>query len=97
MKKEISADTLFSILGYLPFFSIVIYVIREDSENIRFHAKQGVVIFAFYLLAIIPIPFVNLLLVTIGFILTLIGSSKAYKEEKYKIPYIYDLSKKINF
>lgn len=95
MLKDMSADTLYSILSYFPFISIIIYIVREDSEEIRFHSKQGVIIFLFYLASVLPL--IGLLFLIVGLTLSIIGASKAYKGIKYKIPYIYDLSRKINF
>ena len=68
---------------------------KEGNEKIRFHARQGLVIFGIYILSALPL--IGGLLFLIAMILTLIGVLKTYKGEKYKIPYIYDLSTKINF
>jgi|694.fasta_scaffold01486_22 uncharacterized membrane protein len=95
MLKEMSPETLYSVLSYFPFLCVIIYIVREDSEDIRFHSKQGVIIFLFYLASVFPL--IGLLSLLAGLTLSIVGASKAYKGIKYKIPYIYDLSRKINF
>lgn len=93
--KKISDEELLAVLSYVPFLNIIVYVIKEDNQDVRFHAKQGLVIFGLYILSFLP--YIGVLFLFLALIATLIGAAKAYKGEKYKIPYIYDVSKKINF
>ncbi len=90
---------LMSILSYLPFLCVVIYVLKDKDEDIRFHARQGIIIFAGFILGFVLglIPIVGAGLILISTIFMLIGMSKAYKGEKYKIPYVYKYSQRISF
>lgn len=88
-------EKLFSILSYFPFLSVVIYIMKEGNDKIRFHARQGLVIFILYILSVLPI--IGGVLFLAAMVLTIIGVVKTYKGERYKIPYIYDLSTKISF
>ncbi len=86
---------LLSILAYVPFLCVVIYILKDKDEAIRFHARQGIIIFFIFVLCIIPVLGIVPLIVSV--ILMLIGMSKAYKGEQYKIPYVYKYSERINF
>lgn len=94
-RMQPSENQLYGILAYVPFVSIVIYIIKDDNEDIRFHARQGLVIFGLFLIGMIP--FVGIPFLIGAIIAALVGAAKAYKGIKYKLPFIYSLSKKINF
>lgn len=71
--------------SYVWILSIIVYVLNEESDFVAFHARQGIVLFAFSVLfAIIPILgfYLNvlvLILSIVGFIMALSGSG-------YRIP-----------
>ena len=98
-KKTVEDQKLLAALSYLCIVSIVMYVLKKDNEYIKFHAKQGIVIFALSLISVIPVvgwflaPFISIA----ALILIIIGAIKAYQGEKYKLPVISSLAEKINF
>lgn len=96
MAEQLSNDSkLFAALSYLWLLSVVMLVLKKDDEFVKFHAKQGTVIFvASIILWFIPIiGWLMQIAVLIGVV---IGFLKAYSGEKYKMPVIGDLADKIN-
>jgi uncharacterized membrane protein len=91
----ISDSKLMALLSYFWILSIVMYVIKKDDEFVRFHARQGMVIFGFSLLGIIPV--LGWIIDLIMLAAAIIGAIKAYQGEKYKLPVIGDIAEKINF
>ncbi|TAN57967.1 hypothetical protein EPN15_02470 [Patescibacteria group bacterium] len=94
--NQISNDSkLFAALSYLWLLSVVMLVLKKDDEFVKFHAKQGTVIFvASIILWFIPI--LGWMLQVAVLIAVVIGFLKAYSGEKYKMPVIGDLADKIN-
>lgn len=90
-----SETRILAALSYLSIVSVVMYVLKKDDEYIRFHARQGMVLFAASLLWIVPI--VGWIVGMVAFVLALIGALKAYMGEKFKIPVVGDLAEKISF
>jgi len=84
--EDIKKNKDMAALSYLWLFSIVVLLARRDSPFVRFHAKQGVVLFVFSLL-LWPFDitrygeFVVLALVILGFIEAAMGHA-------YRIPVI---------
>ena len=45
--SNVSSDSkLLAAVSYLWICSVIIYLVKKDDEYVKFHAKQGVVIFA---------------------------------------------------
>lgn len=96
MAEQLSNDSkLFAALSYLWLLSVVMLILKKDDEFVRFHAKQGTVIFvASIILWFIPIiGWLMQIAVLIGVV---IGFLKAYSGERFKMPVIGDLADKIN-
>lgn len=96
MAEQLSNDSkLFAALSYLWILSIVMLILKKDDEFVRFHAKQGTVIFvASIILWFIPIiGWLMQIAVLVGVV---IGFLKAYSGERFKMPVIGDLADKIN-
>jgi len=86
---------LMAALSYLWILSVVMLVIKKDDEFVKFHAKQGLVIFIFSLIGMIPFLFwISWLIWIITVIAVIIGFVKAYGGEKYKIPVFGDIANK---
>jgi len=96
MAEQLSNDSkLFAALSYLWLLSVVMLVLKKDDEFVKFHAKQGTVIFvASIILWFIPI--IGWLLQIAVLIAVVIGFLKAYSGERFKLPVIGDLADKIN-
>jgi len=94
--QQMSQDAkLFAALSYLWFLSILLLVLKKDDEFVRFHAKQGAVIFVVSIILWF-IPILGWMLQVAVLIVVIIGFLKAYSGEKYKMPVIGDLADKIN-
>ncbi|AKG91734.1 putative membrane protein [Geoglobus ahangari] len=87
------------VLGFLT--GIVFYLLEKDSEFVRFHAMQSIVVF--FSITIIQgvlmfIPFLGWILSWLLWIfsiaLWIVLIIKAYNGEKFKIPFVGELSEK---
>lgn len=88
-------SNVMAVLSYFFILSIVFYIIKKDDKFVQFHAKQGIIISIIMMIGLVPIlgfPFF-----IVAAVLSVIGASKAYIGEEYKIPFIYEYSKKIDF
>ena len=96
-------DNLIAAVSYLWVLSIIILLVKKDSEYVRFHARQGVVLFVISVaVGIIGIPLFFLfwlvwLIDLVILVAVVIGFIKALGGEKYKLPVVGDLAEKINF
>ncbi len=87
------------VLGFVS--GIVFLIMEKKNEYIRFHALQSVVVFLGlfilnFILGVIPIIglLISLLLFPVGLVLWILLMFKAYKGEKFKLPYIGDFVEK---
>lgn len=97
VNNKVSQDEkLFGALSYLWIVSIIVLIMKKDSEFVKFHARQGLVIFLVSIvLGWIPIigwPILDVILI----IVVVVGLMKAMGGEKWEIPVIGALAKKIN-
>jgi fumarate reductase subunit D len=91
-----SDSNLMGAISYLWILSIVMLLVKKDDAYVQFHAKQGVVLFvASIILWVIPI--VGWLLNIVVTIAVILGFIKALQGEKYEMPLVSDIAKKINF
>jgi uncharacterized membrane protein len=97
-----SDDNLIAAVSYLWILSIIILLVKKDSDYVRFHARQGVVLFAIsVVVGIIGIPLFFLfwlvwLIDLVIFVAVVIGFIKALGGQRYKLPVVGDLAEKIN-
>lgn len=95
-------DNLIAAVSYLWILSIIILLVKKDSDYVRFHARQGVVLFVISVaVGIIGIPLFFLFWLTglinlVIFIAVVIGFIKALGGQRYKLPVVGDLAEKIN-
>ena len=95
MAEQLSNDSkLFAALSYLWLLSVVMLVLKKDDEFVKFHAKQGTVIFVVSIILWF-IPIIGWLLQIVVLIAVVIGFLKAYSGERFKLPVIGDLADKI--
>lgn len=92
MKKDIEENKDMAALSYAWVLAFVLYVAKRESAFVRFHAKQGIVLF---ILSIVfwMIPFVNRLLELIVLALCVIGFLAAAQGEWKQLPVVYPLSR----
>ena len=81
---------------------LVFFLIEKDSDFVRFHAAQSLVVFgSFTVLGIIlpVIPIFGLLLMpllsALGFVLWLLMMIMAFQGNKFELPLVQDLVKKM--
>lgn len=98
-----SDDNLIAAISYLWILSIIILLVKKDSDFVRFHARQGVVLFGVsVVLSIIGIPLFFLLPVIwlldlVILVAVIVGFVQAFQGKRYKMPVVGDLAEKINF
>lgn len=85
------------LLGFVT--GIVFFVLEKESEFVRFHAMQSIIVFLGifvlqWILAFIPfIGFmISWLLGLIGLVLWILLMVKAYQGERFKVPIAGDLA-----
>lgn len=92
--KSASDENLIAACSYLWLLSVVILWAKKDSEYIKFHAKQGLVLFLTSILFwFIPILGWMLQLAVVAGVI--VGFVKALGGEKYRLPLVADLAEKI--
>ena len=104
-KKDSSAgadQNLKALLCYLfGFVTGIIFLAIERDKTIRFHAAQSVAVFlpaavVMWVLGFIPVLgwIINYFLSIVLFILWIVLMVKAYRGEKYRVPYAADIADK---
>ena len=88
------------VLGWLT--GIIFLVLEKKSKFVRFHAAQSLITFVGITVLVIffgLIPFVGWVIAELidlaGFILWILLMYKAYKGEKYKLPWVGDYAEKM--
>jgi uncharacterized membrane protein len=95
-------NNLIAAVSYLWILSIVILLVKKDSDYVTFHARQGVVLFAASVIISIVsfiVPFLFLitwLLQLIIFVAVVVGFIQALGGKRYKMPVVGDLAEKVN-
>jgi uncharacterized membrane protein len=87
------------VFGWLS--GIIFFVVEKDNKFVKFHAMQSIIftlglMIANIVLGIIPVIgwTVALILNLVCLVVWIILMIKAYKGEKYKLPYIGDMAEK---
>jgi uncharacterized membrane protein len=91
-------SNLMAALSYVWVLSVVMLVIKKDDEFVKFHAKQGTVLFVASVISWILALIVWILGPILGIVILIgciIGFIKAISGEKYKLPVVGDLAEKI--
>ncbi len=95
-----SGEKLLSALGYVSFFCILPLVLKTESKFCQFHGKQGLVLALIFLcfswIGLMSNAF--LILLKIAYILlALAGIVNAIQGQKWKIPVIGEMAKKLDW
>jgi len=92
--KDIFDNKVIAAFSYIWILFLIPLLLKKESKFCQFHAKQGLVLFIFSLVAWFPLFgwLIGLAIV----IFSVIGIIKALAGERWEAPLIYDLSKKIN-
>ncbi len=92
--KNVEENKGIAALSYLWILFLIPLLGKKESKFAQFHAKQGLIIFILSFVTIVPILGWILFLVIV--LVAIVGIIKALSGEWWKIPLVYDLSKKIN-
>jgi uncharacterized membrane protein len=93
LDKDIEDNKAMAALGYLWILCLVPLLAKPKSKFAQFHARQAVVLFLISFATIVPIFGLFLFLVLV--VVAVTALIKSYNGEWWKIPFVYDLSKKI--
>jgi uncharacterized membrane protein len=96
--KDIEENKAIACLSYIWILFLVPLLAKRDSKFAQFHAKQGLILFIVEIVGSLFFwfPFFGWLLWLVLVIVSIIGIMKALNGEWWKMPIIYDWSKKIN-
>jgi uncharacterized membrane protein len=97
--EENVAALLSYVLGWVT--GLIFFLIEKDSKYVKFHAMQSIITFgalmiASWILSVIPVIgwVISMILGILAFVLWIVLMIKAYKGEKYKLPFAGDLAEK---
>lgn len=90
-----SDENLMAALSYLWLLSVVMLLVKKESDYVQFHAKQGLVLF---LVSVVLwfIPIVGWMLQIAVVVGIVIGFIQALGGKRYRLPVVADLAEKIN-
>jgi len=89
-----SDSNLMAALSYVWILSVVMLIIKKDDEFVKFHARQGLILFIVSFIGVIPVIGWFIWLIVVVF--EIIGFIKALSGERYKVPVVGDIAEKIN-
>lgn len=94
---DVEVNKNMAIMSYVWVLCLVPLLGKRDSEYVQFHAKQGFVLFVIELFAglMVWFPVFGQLFMLSLFVVSVMGVVKVLNGEWWKIPFVYDLSKKI--
>ena len=96
--KDIEKNKNIAALSYIWILCLVPLLGKKNSKFAQFHAKQGLILFIIEIAAglVFWFPIFGQLLILALLVVSVMGIIKVLNGEWWKIPYIYDWSKKIN-
>ena len=92
--KDVEENKLIAVLSYIWILFLIPLLLKKNSGFCQFHAKQGLVLFIGSLFCWLPI--IGQVLGLVILIIAVIGIIKSYNGEYFKIPFVYEWSKKFN-
>ena len=90
-----SDSNLMAALGYVGILSVVMLLVKKDDSYVKFHSKQGLVLFIAAFLGVIPV--VGWIVSIAVLIMAIMGFVNALQGKQTKLPVIGDLAEKFNF
>ncbi len=96
--SDVEQNKAIAALSYVWILCLVPLLGKRNSKFAQFHAKQGLILFIIEIVASLFFwfPFFGQLLMLFLAVISIIGIVKTLNGEWWKIPYLYDWSKKIN-
>ncbi|MFH0804893.1 MAG: hypothetical protein V1916_01715 [Patescibacteria group bacterium] len=89
-----SDSNLMAALSYVWILSVVMLIYKKNDEFVKFHAKQGLILFLISFVGIVP--FLGWFIWIIVVIAMIFGFIKALSGERWKVPLVGDLAEKIH-
>ena len=93
-------DKIMLVLAYVGLLSLIPFITVKDSEFLKWHAKQGLVLFGLFIAfsLINAIPILGTLIYCVGFLgylgVSILAIVKALKGERWNLPLVSDLASK---
>ena len=96
--KDIEDNKTVAALSYIWVLCLVPLLTKKRSKFAQFHAKQGLILFIAEIVGVFVfwIPLIGWALGVALLVVSIMGVLKTLNGEWWKIPYVYDLSKKFN-
>ena len=91
---DIEKNKTVAALSYIWILFLIPLLGKKHSKFCQFHAKQGLILFLLSFLSWFPL--IGWLLGLAIIVVSVMGILKCLEGAWWKVPYIYDLSKKIN-
>jgi uncharacterized membrane protein len=97
-KKDIEENKVLAALSYLGILVLVPILAGKDSKFVKFHAKQGLVLFIVDVIAsfFVWIAVIGWLLGLGLVIISLYGFVQALQGRHWRLPYLADYAEKLN-
>ncbi len=97
-KQDIEKNKAVAALSYVWILFLLPLLLKRRSKFAQFHAKQGLVLFGIEIVVslFVWIPLLGQIISLALLIVCVVGVIKTLNGEWWKIPYIYNWSKKIN-
>lgn len=98
---RVTNETIFASLSYMWVLCLVPALLKKDQPFVRFHARQGLMLFIIEVaLGIIGIvPFLGLAIARIGLlvcsVISIIGIVQVVRGKEWKIPFVNEWAEKI--
>lgn len=92
-------ERFFSALGYLGPLFVLTLIAKPKSQYCRFHARQSMVLFLVFFIALIVlamIPLIGSLLMMALFALYVLAMFRSYQGDMWNIPYVSTFAGKVN-
>ncbi|HAM88847.1 MAG: hypothetical protein US83_C0006G0083 [Candidatus Falkowbacteria bacterium GW2011_GWC2_38_22] len=96
--NDIEENKTVAALSYIWVLCLVPLITKKKSKFAQFHAKQGLALFIIEIIGtfVFWIPLIGWALAIAVLVVSILGILKALNGEWWKIPYVYDFSKKFN-
>jgi len=99
--KDVEDNKIIAALSYIFILCLVPLLLKKNSEFTQFHARQGLTItviwFLSWIVSVIPIFIIfSFLINMILLVVSILGVIKTLNGESWKIPFVYEWSKKWN-
>ena len=91
-RRDIDENKDIAALGYVWILSVFVYIFRHQSPFVRFHARQGMILFALSI-AFWFVPIIGRILELCVLVLAVAGFISAGQGQWRELPFIYALSK----